>query len=41
MEALAEYNRMIKAQLLLCYIDDADLRHDVQPALNRGEAYHQ
>jgi len=41
MEALTEYNRMIKAQFLLSYIDDADLRNHVQRALNRGEAYHQ
>lgn len=41
MEALTEYNRMIKAPFLLSYIDDADLRNHVQRALNRGEAYHQ
>ena len=41
LEALTEYNRMIKAQYLLSYIDDAELRNHVQKALNRGEAYHQ
>jgi len=41
LEALTEYNRMIKADYLLSYIDDANLRNYVQRALNRGEAYHQ
>jgi len=41
LEALTEYNRMIKARYLLDYIDDASLRGYVQRALNRGEAYHQ
>ncbi len=41
LEALTEYNRLVKASYLLNYIDDADLRHHVQRALNRGEAYHQ
>ncbi|MFK7975221.1 MAG: Tn3 family transposase [Halioglobus sp.] len=41
LEALTEYNRLVKAQYLLNYIDDADLRNYVQRALNRGEAYHQ
>jgi TnpA family transposase len=41
LEALTEYNRMIKASYLLNYIDDASLRSYVQRALNRGEAYHQ
>lgn len=41
LEALTEYNRMIKANYLLNYIDDANLRSYVQRALNRGEAYHQ
>lgn len=41
MEALTEYNRLIKANYLLRYIDDASLRGYVQRALNRGEAYHQ
>lgn len=41
LEALSEYNRLVKAQYLLDYIDDASLRNHVQRALNRGEAYHQ
>ncbi len=41
LEALTEYNRLVKANYLLCYIDDASLRNYVQRALNRGEAYHQ
>lgn len=41
LEALTEYNRMIKAMYLLDYIDDSSLRGYVQRALNRGEAYHQ
>ncbi len=41
LEALIEYNRMVKAGYLLNYIDDASLRSYVQRALNRGEAYHQ
>ena len=41
LQALTEYNRMIKAMYLLDYIDDASLRGYVQRALNRGEAYHQ
>ena len=41
LEALTEYNRLLKAQYLLNYIDDASLRNHVQRALNRGEAYHQ
>ena len=40
LEALTEYNRMVKAKYLLNYIDDASLRNYVQRALNRGEAYH-
>jgi TnpA family transposase len=39
--ALTEYNRMVKANYLLNYIDDVSLRDYVQRALNRGEAYHQ
>lgn len=38
LEALTEYNRLVKAEYLLNYIDDADLRNHVQRALNRGEA---
>lgn len=41
LEALTEYDRLLKAQYLLNYIDDASLRNYVQRALNRGEAYHQ
>ena len=41
LEALTEYNRLVKANYLLNYIDDSDLRNHVQRALNRGEAYHQ
>lgn len=41
LEALKEYNRLVKANYLLSYIDDASLRNYVQRALNRGEAYHQ
>lgn len=41
LEALTEYNRLLKANYLLNYIDDASLRRYVQRALNRGEAYHQ
>jgi TnpA family transposase len=41
LEALTEYNRLVKAQYLLSYISDASLRQYVQRALNRGEAYHQ
>jgi len=41
LQALTEYNRMIKAMYLLDYIDDESLRGYVQRALNRGEAYHQ
>lgn len=41
LEALTEYNRWVKANYLLTYIDDVGLRNFVQRALNRGEAYHQ
>lgn len=41
LEALTEYNRMVKASYLLNYTDDASLRNYVQRALNRGESYHQ
>ena len=41
LEALTEYNRLVKANYLLNYIDDVSLRNYVQRALNRGEAYHQ
>tara|TARA_R110002167_G_scaffold76044_1_gene211991 strand:- start:236 stop:541 length:306 start_codon:yes stop_codon:yes gene_type:complete len=36
LEALTEYNRLIKANYLLNYIDDACLRNYVQRALTRG-----
>lgn len=41
LKALAEYDRVIKAQYILAYIDNETLRHHVQRALNRGEAFHQ
>ena len=40
-QALTEYDRLVKASYILNYIDDAALRNYVQRALNRGEAYHQ
>lgn len=40
-QALTEYDRLVKAMYILDYIDDASLRSYVQRALNRGEAYHQ
>ncbi|EJB8409255.1 Tn3 family transposase, partial [Vibrio parahaemolyticus] len=39
--ALREYDRLIKCLYVLDYVDDSELRHFVQQALNRGEAYHQ
>ncbi len=39
--ALHEYDRLIKAIYILEFVDNAELRHYVQQALNRGEAYHQ
>ncbi len=39
--ALREYDRLIKSLYFLEYIDNKTLRHFVQQALNRGEAYHQ
>lgn len=41
LSALREYDRLIKCQYLLEYVDNKTLRHFVQQALNRGEAYHQ
>ncbi len=41
LQALTEYDRMIKAMYILDYIDDESLRNYIQRALNRGEAYHQ
>ena len=37
LEALTEYNRLVKANYLLNYIDDVDIRNHVQRALNRGK----
>ncbi|WP_438863092.1 Tn3 family transposase [Neptunicella sp.] len=39
--ALHEYDRLIKCQYMLDYVDSKTLRQFVQQALNRGEAYHQ
>ncbi len=39
--ALHEYDRLIKCIYVLEYIDNPTLRHYIQQALNRGEAYHQ
>lgn len=39
--ALQEYDRLVKAIYILDFVDNAELRHYVQQALNRGEAYHQ
>lgn len=39
--ALREYDRIVKCLYILDYVDDKELRHFVQQALNRGEAYHQ
>ena len=41
LKAMAEYDRAIKAQYILDYTDNETLRHHVQRALNRGEAFHQ
>lgn len=41
LSALREYDRLIKSIYVLEYVDNATLRHYVQQALNRGEAYHQ
>tara|TARA_R110001583_G_scaffold194762_2_gene366866 strand:+ start:232 stop:3063 length:2832 start_codon:yes stop_codon:yes gene_type:complete len=41
LSALHEYDRLIKSIYVLEYIDNSTLRHYVQHALNRGEAYHQ
>lgn len=41
LSALHEYDRLIKAIFVLEYVDNSTLRHYVQQALNRGEAYHQ
>lgn len=41
LSALHEYDRLIKSIYVLEYVDNSTLRHYVQHALNRGEAYHQ
>lgn len=41
LSALHEYDRLIKALYILEFVDSDELRHYVQQALNRGEAYHQ
>ena len=41
LQALTEYDWLIKSMYILEYIDDASLRSYIQRALNRGEAYHQ
>jgi TnpA family transposase len=41
LSALHEYDHLIKSIYVLEYIDNSTLRHYVQHALNRGEAYHQ
>ena len=41
LDALREYDRLIKSLYLLDYMDSQTLRQFVQQALNRGEAYHQ
>ena len=39
--ALREYDRLVKANYLLSYLDDQEFRRFVQQTLNKGEAYHQ
>ena len=41
LSALHEYDRLVKSIYVLEYADNSTLRHYVQQALNRGEAYHQ
>ncbi len=41
LSALREYDRLIKRLYILEFIGSNELRHYVQQALNRGEAYHQ
>ena len=41
LQALREYDRLIKCIYVLEYVDNQTLRQFVQQALNRGEAYHQ
>lgn len=40
-QALIEYDRLIKCIYMLDFMDDENTRRYVQRALNRGEAYHQ
>jgi TnpA family transposase len=40
-EALWEYDKIIRSEYILRYIDDEQLRRSVRTALNRNEAYHQ
>ena len=39
--ALREYDRLVKINYILEYIDDKTLRRYIQNVLNKGEAYHQ
>jgi TnpA family transposase len=41
LQALREYDRLIKCIYVLEYVDNQTLRQFVQQTLNRGEAYHQ
>ncbi len=41
LDALREYDRLIKAIYLLDYVNDSSFRRFIQTVLNRGEAYHQ
>ena len=41
MKALIEFDRIIRTLYLLDYLDDENVRTNVQRALNRGESYHQ
>jgi TnpA family transposase len=40
-KALWEYDNIIRSIYLLNYVDDINLRQNVQRVLNRGESYHQ
>lgn len=40
-QALWEYNNIIESIYMLNYIDDLNIRRNVQNSLNRGENYHQ
>ena len=39
-KALWELDNLCRTLYILTFIDDVGLRHSVQKALNRGEAYH-